>query len=233
MRTVTFKSLLNGVAAGRDMAPTDVTSVDLPKYVEALNLALRFGWAWPDAGWPELKKSEQLTPTAGVISWTAASLIMGAVHGVYLDDPDSVACPRPVQWRWSATGTGLVITDASSPVWVHYTPQTPEWSAEAYAADQNYAADTVKYDATTGECYIATAATATAAVTDTSKWRKLDVPWIFRRAAVRGAVALLAGSEGNRGEEQVLENSMGEVLAQEWKQFTRGAGQHQTINVRS
>lgn len=233
MRTVTFKSLLNGLASGRDLAPTDVDSVLLPKHVEALNLALRFGWAWPDAGWPELKKSEQLTPAAGVISWTAGSLTMGTVHGVYLDDPDSVACPRPVQWRWSATGTGLVITDASSPVWVHYTPQTPEWSAEAYAAAQNYAIGTVKYEATSGECYTAIALTASEPVTNVAKWRKLDVPWIFRRAAVRGAVALLAGSEGNRGEEQVLENSMGEVLAQEWKQFTRGAGQHQTISVRS
>jgi hypothetical protein len=215
------------------MDPTDIVATELTKHVEALNLALRYGWAWPDMGWPELKKAEQLTPTAGIIAWTDASQTIGTVHGVYLDNPDTVPSPRPVQWRWSATGAGLVIIDASSPVWVLFTPQTPEWTSEAYATGQNYPADTVKYDATTGECYIAKTATATAAVSDTSKWRKLTVPWILRRAAVRGAVALLSGTDGKRGEEQILESSMDEMLTQEWKQFTRAAGQHQTINVRS
>ncbi len=229
MRTVTFKSLLNAVAYGMDTVPADVSAVDLAKHVEALNLALRHGWAWPDLGWPELRKTEELAPSSGMISWSAASLMLGTVHDVWAQNPDTVINPTAVTWRWNSQGTGLYITESLSTVWVSYTPQTPEWTQVAYEADTDYPAGTVVYEETIGECYEAIAATASAAVTDSSKWRKLDVPWIFRLAAVRGAVALLRGSTGERGEEQILQESMGEVLAREWRQFSRSAGQHQRV----
>lgn len=231
MRTVTFKTLRDALAAALNMAPSDVTAVQAVKHVEALNLALRHAWTWPDAGWPELQLSEEITPSSGVIEWDAAAQAIGTVHGIYLDSPDTGEYPRPVRWRWKADGSGVIILDTVTTVWLRYTPQTPEWTSTAYESGQNYPAGTVRYDTTLGDCYIAIAATTSAAVTDTSKWRKLDVPWIFRRAAVRGATALLSGVDGDRGEEQLLENSMGEVLAQEWKQFTRSAGQHQSYGV--
>ncbi len=227
MRTVTFKTLRDALAAALDLAPSDVTTVQAVKHVEALTLALRHAWTWPDLGWPELQLAEQITPSSGVILWSDAAREIGTAHGVYLDDPDSVESPRAVRWRWKSDGSGLIILDTVTTVYLHYTPRTPEWTSTAYESAQNYPTGTVRYDATTGDCYEAIAATASAAVTDTSKWRKLEVPWIFRRAAVRGATALLTGSTGDRGEEQLLENSMGELLAQEWKQFTRSAGQHQ------
>lgn len=232
MRTVTFKSLMQGVARGMGGANADLTGVKPEQYAEALTLTLRYCWCWADAGWPELKRTDPVTPVDGLIAWDATSRMLGTVHGLYLDDPDSRQHPRPVQdWRWNSQGNGLVVFGTTSQIWVTYTPLTPVWTDEVWASGE-YSTGEVVYDPDgTGECYEAIANVTNEALTDTSKWRKLDVPAIFRRAAVRGAVALLSGNEGDRAEEQLLEESMGEVLAQEWRQFTRSTGQHQRVPV--
>lgn len=229
MRTVTFKTLLNAVAAGRDLAPSDVTTVRRTAHVEAINQAMRFAWTW--ARWPELGKTEQVTPTSGLVAWADLTGTMGTPWAVLKDDPDTTINPRTAQWRWQASGAGLQILDGSTPVYVQFCPVTPEWSGAAYNGATAYAEGDLVYDDTTGEGYVALQSSTGQAVTNATYWQRLEVPFIFRRAVVRGALALLSGNTGKRGEEQILEASMGELLAQELEQFRAAAGQTQTMAV--
>jgi hypothetical protein len=227
MRTVRFKVLLDAVGAGLDLDTADVTTTMRAKHVEALNQAMRFAWTW--ARWPELGAVQQVTPTAGLVAWADLTGTLGTPWGVTKDDPDTTRQPRPVQWRFNSLGHGLQVMDGSSPVFVQFCKVTPEWSGTAYNVATAYVEGDVVYDATTGDGYEAVQASTGQAVTNTAYWRKLEVPMIFRRPVVRGALALLNGSTGKRSEEQILEGSMGELLAQELDQFRAAAGQTQTM----
>ncbi len=232
MRTVTFQSLLDKVARGRDMGAADVPAAVLANHVNALNAALDF--AWDFAPWPELVRSAERTVTSGLVPWVEVGLDdIGTVHAVYLDDPDTVRNPRPVSWRFDTNGEGIRVFDVTgSTVWVACKVRIPEWTDEAWDVATDYeAADTV-WHAATGECYEAlTSRTGVTPGSDPTKWAVLEVPWLFRQAAARGALAVLSGDAGQRATEQLLEGSMERLLLRVLDQVRAAAGQTQRMVV--
>lgn len=226
-----MKAMLTSLAAldgGQALAA--VSSGMLTLYAEYLTMALRHAWDW--AEWPELGRVRERTPVDGLVAWAESGQpLMGTVLGVTLDNPDTTVNPRPVRWRHDQGGLGVRVFQTSGSVFVRCTRTSPVVASAAWSNATAYAVDEVVYDATTGQCYEAVQAGTNHAVTDAAYWRVVELPWIFRTAVPRGALALKTGSGGQHETETLLQRSMDGLLRDEVEQFRSRAGQHQTLSV--
>lgn len=232
MRRVTFSTLLAATAAldgGRDIATINADTK--ASYAECLTTALRYAWNW--AEWPELQRTRERTPSSGLITWEESGQPdMGTIYGVTIDDPNTTVNPRPVLWRYDASGLGIRVFDVTGNVFVRHSRKAPELTTTAWASGTTYATGAVAYDATTGECYESLQGSNTNhAVTDATWWRVIEIPHLLRTALPRGAAALRTGMAAQKQTETLLRRHMDELLGMEMEQFRSRAGQHQQFIV--
>ena len=233
MRIVTLQTLLAAVASldGGQVLANVSAAVQL-QYAERLTTALRYAWNW--AEWPELQRTRERTPSSGLVTWEESGQPdIGTVYGVTIDDPNTTKNPRPADWRYDANGQGIRVFNLSSgTVYVRHSRKAPELTTTAWASGTTYGTGDVAYHAATGQCYESLQSSNTnQAVTETSWWRVIEIPHVFRVALPRGADALRTGVGGQKQTETLLRRHMDELLAMEMEQFRARAGQHQNITV--
>lgn len=272
MRTVTFKSVLHGIALRMGLEPEENLQVNQAQAItEYINTRTREAWEWAD--WPEMVATEerafaddhdlaliyatgdivwdptgrvyytalQSVPAATALSdaayWeeTATADItktfqrsqagkteIGDVFNIYLRDPRENA--NPGELDWFPEDEGYRVNTVNSTVWVYYRKTPSIFTETPYSASTPYTAGQRVYSSTTGECYLAIASSTGIAVTDTTKWTKIDMPRILSEAIKCAAYAdtLREAGQGTRANEE--EARYEAILIFEMDKITTQAG---------
>lgn len=265
MRTVTFKSVLSGVATRMGLEPAANLQANqaaaLTEYIVD-----RLQKYWELAAWPEWTTSEQrqfrgnwdsaVTYAMGAevyyaaqnayyrslqdantahaptdtAWWTPATDLrtyiafaqswepneIGAVWGVWLDDPRTVDRPRPAAW-WIGP-EGIWVQGNYTKVYVEFGFPPPSFSSEAWDPALAYVAGDLVYYGTTGECYEALAASTGVTPTTSSSWSKQDFPKILARAVKLAAIADSLREDENIGKASAWDAQAGDAFGDAMEQ---------------
>jgi hypothetical protein len=234
MRTVTFKSVLHGVARRAlgmdpDKDLNAATAARLTEWIqERYNEGLGHEW------WPELMVVEEraVDATTFVIDAEEASKTpLGEVYSVTTRNPRTTRAPGPLAWEPIEDGLQLEST-APATAWVKFRMRPNVWTSVRWAAG-NYTAGTTVYYATDGECYLCLANTNVVPGSDATKWQKLDFPYVLS-AFVRKAAeadALMDLKQTSRGRAALAEAY--ERLEDSVDQVMGGQGQVDRIEVKT
>jgi len=214
--TVPYKQVLEEIARHwADLAPTDITADKAASIAIMFTTAMELAWEYHD--WPETVTTQERTPVARLIAYQQAGLAtIHSPHGVYSTDPSAVSQSPPRELPWELNDEGILILRAwEATAWVTYQKQPPSFTATAWANDAAYVAGQLVYYATTGQCYKAKASVSAGVLpTVTASWELQPVLSMLRQAAVQGAVAGLARSEGEHGVGKVRLEDMTDLLDQ-------------------
>lgn len=89
-------------------------------------------------------------------------------------------------------GDKIYVAGDAARVWVEYRQRPPSWTGADYAATTTYALDAQVYSPTQGDFYRSLVASNTGqAVTDTTKWERIDVPYVLQDAIAQGILGEL------------------------------------------
>jgi hypothetical protein len=234
MRTVTFQSVLNGVATRMGLEPSVNLQLNqaaaLTEYITD-----RLAQAWEIASWPEWTTSEQRqfraswsaattyalgaevydlgqnayyrSLQAGNLNhlvtdaawWTPASDLetyieheqswetykLGAVWGVYLDDPHTIDRPRLSSW-WEGP-EGIWVQGSATKVWLEFSLRPPVFTTVVWDSTLTYAVDDLVYYAP--DCYRATAGSTGVTPGTNGSWQKQSFPYVLARPVKLVAIA--------------------------------------------
>lgn len=217
MRTVTFKSVLWGVARRLGMDPaTTLTVTDAAAITEYIRTAFRYGWTF--APWPQLARCEQRTPVEGVVAFDQyGETAIETVLGVYDADPLAPGGTAvAVDWRLGRDGITLAAAD---PVYIVFRCPEPEWTSDTPAAGATLAAGGTYYEPSDGHCYTVLAGFTYGAdtpVLDTDIAR-MDFPAFLAEAVKCGAHALALQEEGQFATAMLPADSMDAQLLHEFR----------------
>lgn len=153
---------------------------------------------------------------------------LGEVKGVWSDHPWVVEDAAPQSF--DQTYDGLVVRGSEPVVWLEFRLRPNEFTGNVWASGSFVAGDQVYYTVT-GEYYICISAATTQVPTDTTKWTKLDFPYVLKDAVAQAAFADLlkvTGKTSKWGEE--LRES-GRLLQREFDKIERLQGQTRSLNV--
>jgi hypothetical protein len=148
-----------------------------------------------------------------------------AVLEVYDRDPRSDVSALKVPFRMDADGVRFS-ADQSGPVFVEFRIRCPDYAWGAEWSALSFAAGAVVYHVATGEVYKAASAAAAGDVPGTAAlWVKQKVPYIFRQAAKRRALAAWYEAEGQTDKALVHEQQCTALLDEQVWQYTKLQGQ--------
>ena len=196
MRTVTFLSVLQGIAWRQGINPAlDVTTDQVGEWTSFVNT--RLPEVWDAADWPEWTIYEERTPSSHVVPFEEASKTdMGRVLGVYLRDPRGARGVFDTPFRLDAGGVHVGF-DHGTTVWVKFLLRPPQFTSTPWSSATTYALGDLAYDAATGESYKSLqAGNANHAVTDDTWWEKVDFPYILQQPVIRLAYSDALRDEG-------------------------------------
>ncbi|XHR29900.1 MAG: hypothetical protein ACFUZC_04965 [Chthoniobacteraceae bacterium] len=122
---------------------------------------------------------------------------IGDVLEAWIDNPSRTTSPRSIEYWISNSGIQFG-PKAPNVVYIQYRLRAPEWTATPWKTTLTYAAGEVRYFATTGECYKATAATTTgeSPATTPAKWELQPMLAIFAPYVVLAAFADTLDEDG-------------------------------------
>ena len=225
MRTVSFQSVLHGVAArcGLDGVADGLSATDARGYAEYINTAAKYAWEYYP--WPEVLQVEARTPVEGVIAWEPG---FGTIIQVTKRHPFSSSNPQPLKWRIGPAGVYL-LEAREAYVWVVWRAPAPVFGADPHNTGKTYAAGSVVFRAQDGECYEATEATSTAP--PGAAWAKVPMLRILSEAIKAGAYSLTLQEEGQHSTSLLPADSMESLLEHEVDLIERQSGQSQTFRL--
>ena len=183
MRTVTFQSILHGIArlAGLDPTTGDLTpqlAAQLTEYINAhVQRADQFEF------WPErmLVEARTVVTTDGnyvPYSATGKTTIYEA-KSVNTRHPYRTTRPGELAFVPSPNGLQLEPT-APATVYVWFRPAPPVFTADVWDSGSNYAVGALRYVEATGEVYVAIlASTGQPPATSPTYWTKVDMPAVY------------------------------------------------------
>jgi hypothetical protein len=160
----------------------------------------------------------------------ASATKIGEVKAAYDRDPQ--AHEDAEVSAFDLRQTGLVVRGDDAEVWLEFRKRPPSWTGSNYAATTTYAADGQAYDPTSGEFYRSLAAGNTGnAVTDTTKWEKIDFPYVLGDATAQAAYADMLKVKGQTNK-YIAELSEAErLLRRQFDKLDRQQGQTRPLNV--
>src|SRR5262249_46626985 len=122
-------------------------------------------------------------------------------------DPDALnnACQIPFHVRDSF----LLVRGVQSKIWIEFRLQPPVFTNVPWVSGTAYTPGAVVYYDTTGECYVNTAATNSAAPTTAANWRKVDFPYIFAEYTAESVYAAMVGKEEESQADFAIEQTAG------------------------
>lgn len=240
MRTVTFQSVLHGVAhrMGIESDSTDPgynlldsTARTLTEYI---NTAYKVAWEfWP---WPDSLTIEQRTAVAQEIAEDqSGETFIGEMLAIYMRDPRTASNPGPVAFEYHQGGWFLKDSSlATSTVYCQYRPAINYFTAEPYDNSTAYIVGNTVYYATSGDCYRCIQAGTGNLPTDDTFWSK--IPFM---ASLRDAVIASAYAESLAEDGQVTASAIYDQRAQEFLNHEvdlleqQGQGLGFTVQVRA
>lgn len=125
-------------------------------------------------------------------SWEETPI--GTVRAIWPQDPR--VCPGGADLEFTLADA-IYVTGCEAEVWPEFLERPPTWTGDAWANGTTYAADAQVYDSDTGDFYRSLAGGNQGnPVTDTTRWERIDFPWVLREPVAHGVFAeLLAGDE--------------------------------------
>ena len=232
MRTLTFSSVLNGVA---QLAGLDRDNLSTSEFRRIRDLADgRLGLAWESEYWPELIRVESATVTASDSVETApVPAAAGEVLDVYNKNPRATVSAVPVSWSLYEDGTSRYVNlrSTDTPVWLEYRVARPNLTGDAYNSSSSYAAgDQVYfggqfYDSNTSVSVSESPSSAS------SKWDVVKIPFIFQAYLIRGAYADYLKATGNNELSAQADANAESILMLEADKLYRQQGQIRKLNI--
>lgn len=167
--------------------------------------------------------------TAGTTSnqgTTATSI--GEVKAIWPRHPWIHENQLPI--AFTLTSDGVLVRGTANVVWVEFRLRPHDFTGATWASGSFAAGDQVYYTVT-GEYYVCIATATTELPTDTTKWTKLDFPYVLKDAVAQAAYADLlkvTGKTSKWGEEL---KEAHRLLAREFDKIERQQGQTGPLNV--
>jgi hypothetical protein len=153
-----------------------------------------------------------------------------ACVGAWDEDPEANACADKLRFR--VTRDGILIEPgqcSGASVWLKIRRKTPDFAAQVYAADAEYAVGEPVYFEDEGEVFRCLEATAAGQTPETNpaKWELEGFPMIFARAVKAGALAdwQRSDGEGSAVKTRDSEDRFIELLDEQVWQLTKLQGQ--------
>lgn len=124
-----------------------------------------------------------------------------------------------VHWRDEGDRIWLISTESPGLLWFRYRLPAPRFTRVEYGNATAYAAGDVVYYPTTGECYVALAATTGNVPTNPTYWRKQDLPLVLSAYASTALAAALQEDDGQFEKGAALRARSGAMLEDEQDKF--------------
>ena len=228
-RTVTFQSVLYGVARRKGLDPTTLLPPgEARTLTEYINAAYQF--CWRHYQWPESVTVETATATSSVIAWSGATTYrLGDVLAVTKNHPITDLNPTPIPYEMGPAGLYLKDSDyADAEVYVTYRREAPQFTATTYSSATAYAVDEVMYF-TDGDCYKCVSATTAGQtpVTHAAKWEKQDLLALLAEPVKQAALAEALREDGQHSTSLITDGVLAGLLDHEIDRLTLDQGQVQ------
>jgi hypothetical protein len=215
MRVVTIASVIDAIfqAAGIDPAALPLSASQKAWALSKVNTELPK--AWESEWWPGVLAVEERTIATGMLIAfeTAGATRIGAIdadNGVFLVDPRTNRDAQLVKGCTIYNET-LYFSDPSlsvgDKVWMRFRPPCPTYTLTVWSGATAYVAGDLAYVAATGHTYEALqAGTNKAPATETTYWRVVGVPEIFKNWLALRISALRMREEDGQGQQFGLAN---------------------------
>lgn len=202
MRSVKWRDIVTEILAEQDLETTswlaDASAGQKARLANSFNRNLRV--IWEKRFWSYLTVSEERDiDTSGdipVVPYSATGEVnLGLIRGVFTTDPrDPAVTSVPVSFTLGATGILFPVTPTLDTYWVTHQLRVHRFTLAAWDSGTSYAAGSVVYNDTTGECYECIVANTNQATTNTAYWTVQRVPHFLYDYAVAATLADLLGS---------------------------------------
>lgn len=153
---------------------------------------------------------------------------MDSIKAIHEQDPRLEPGQQPIPF--TLYDDPVVHTDLNR-VWVHFRKRVPTWIGTVWVAQSYSAGAVVFYGA---DWYEAIASATSANLpTDTTKWRKLDFPYVFRTAIPMAAYGDWLVAEGQLEKSRPIAAAAAKMLEREHERIALAQAQLQPRKVRS
>lgn len=236
MRTVTFQSVLRGVAdrTGIDGDPNsggyNLTDQDAVKFTEYINTAYKISWEFYP--WPDSLTVESRTAVAQKIAEDqAGETFIGEMIEIYQRDPRTDGNPGAVSYNKWQGGWWLSTANATATVFCVYRPAINYFTSTDWAVATAYVEGDTVYYGTTGECYVCTADSTGDLPTDTDFWGKIPFMASLADAVKSGAHSEVLAEDGQFSSSMLPDARMEAFLEHEVDLIEGQEGQYKAFDV--
>ena len=232
MRTLTFSSVLSGVA---QLAGLDRDNLSTDEFKRIRDLADgRMGLAWESEYWPELIRVESAVVTSTDSVETApVPTTAGEILEVYNKNPRETNTAVPVAWSLYEDGTSRYINlrSATTPVYVEHRIMRPNLTGDTYSSTSTYSSGDQVYFGS--QFYDANASVATneSPTSASSLWDVVKIPFIFQAYLIRGTFADYLKSTGNNELSAQADSNAESVMMLEADKLYRQQGHVRKLNI--
>lgn len=175
----------------------------------------------------EFERDIDFEPGATSNQGTTATAI-GEIKAIWPANPRKHENLLPI--AYDLTSDGIVVRGDEPVVWVEFRLRPNEFTGSVWASGTYAAGDQVYYT-TTGEYYVAIASVTTEAPTDTTKWTKLDFPYVLQHAVAQAAYADMLKLSGKTSKYSDEYRESRRLLQREFDKIERQQGQTRQLNV--
>jgi len=156
---------------------------------------------------------------------------IGEVLAVHTANPR--ISPSALELGFWLSDNGIQIDGEMSAVWVEFCLRPPEFTSQPYDPATTYAAGSVRYLASTGQCYRAREAVTAEAPNTSSKWEEMRLPYVLSRYATQAAYADVLTADGQHDNAGRVLSAANDYIAQEWDKIELKQRQQRRFSVRT
>jgi hypothetical protein len=164
-------------------------------------------------------------------SWETNAL--DAVRRITRQNPEVE--PGAQEIEFEQIGTNYIVSGDASVIYVRFRERVPEtgWRATIYDSATTYAVDDLVYADDPGEIYVSIAGSNTGnAVTDSSKWTRVDFPYVLRDAVATAIAAQWFKADGEADLAAQLQGDALSLAELEFEKVERQQGQSGRIPMK-
>lgn len=164
-------------------------------------------------------------------SWETNAI--GAVRRIYDKNPDIFF--GAAERIHCSLGTAIFVAGEQAVVWVQFRLRAPQWTGERYSATETYGLDDQVQDNDEDgdqDFFKSLAAGNTGnALTDTTKWARIDFPWVLRDAAARAAYSEKLRGDGQADKALAEMGVAMDLASKEFEKIDRQQSQGRALPV--
>jgi hypothetical protein len=234
MRTLTFSTVLNGVA---QLSGLDRDNLATTEFQRIRDLADgRLAMCWEGEYWPDTIRvvSATVTDSDGVETAPFPSNA-GEILNVSSKNPRKTTVNTQLAWTIYDDGTDryVQLRDSTTPVWLEYRIVRPSLTGSTHSISATYSSGDQVYFS--GNFYDANTdvEAGQTPVTHTSKWDLVKLPLIFQPYLIRGVYADYLRATGNNELAVAADQNAESLLMVETDKLYRQQGQVRRLDVQT